>query len=82
MRMKQKTMESMGRKGTQGTRKPRGRSGWVRRRTRTPALANMNAKRVPMFERSAKVPMSKMPAGMPTRKPAIQVAVCGVLYLG
>ena len=31
-----------------------------------------------MFERSAKVPMSQMPAGMPTKRPAIQVLTCGV----
>ena len=44
----------------------------------TPAETITNANSVPMFESSAKVSMSHMPAGMPTTKPAIQVLRCGV----
>ena len=35
-----------------------------------------------MFDRSDSVPMSRMPPGMPTRNPAIHVAVAGVRKRG
>ena len=72
-------MDSAGTNGTSGTRKPRGRSGCFLRRTITPAETRMNANSVPMFDRSANVPISQMPAGIPTANPAIQVLTCGVL---
>jgi predicted permease len=58
------------------------RSGWVLRSTITPSETMMNANSVPMFARSANVPISQMPAGIPTTSPAIQVLMCGVLWTG
>ena len=44
------------------------RSGWRLRRMSTAMETRMKANRVPMFERSASVPMSNIPAGMATKK--------------
>jgi hypothetical protein len=35
-----------------------------------------------MFDKSAKVPMSQTPAGIPTKNPATQVLTCGVFRTG
>src|SRR5712671_7348756 len=78
----QRMIEISGNHGTIGTRNTRLRSGWVRRRIITPSETRAKAKRVPMFERSAASLMAKIPAGMPTAKPAIQVDQCGVLNRG
>src|SRR5215472_5836473 len=48
----------------------------------TPRETRTKAKSVPMFDRSAASLMAKMPEGMPTAKPAIQVDQCGVLKRG
>src|SRR5579885_1220900 len=82
MRITQVTIERVGRYGEKGTRKPRGRSGWVRRSTSTAPATRTKANSVPMLERSASVPISKIPAGTPTTMPAIHVATCGVLKRG
>jgi len=79
---RQKTIDTMGITGHHGTRKLRGRSGCVRRSTSTPAETTMNANSVPMFERSANVSISQMPAGIPTTRPAIHVLTCGVSNFG
>src|SRR5260370_41948013 len=78
----QQTIEMRGSSGTQGTRKPRGRSGCFLRNTITPAETRMNANSVPMLERAANQLTSKTPAGIPTANPATQVLICGVLYFG
>ena len=52
------------------------------RSTITPAETTTKANSVPMLDRSANVPMSQMPAGMPTANPAIQVLTCGVWCTG
>ncbi len=75
-------MERMGNSGTQGTLKPRGRSGWVRRSRITPKETSTKANSVPMLERSAASPISTSPEGRPTARPAIQVDQCGVLKRG
>jgi len=75
MRPPQRMMEMMGNQGTQGTLKPRGRSGWLRRRKITPKETRTKAKSVPMLERSAASPISTRPEGRPTARPAIQEAV-------
>ena len=67
------TMEIKGNQGTSGTRNPRRRSGCVRRRMITPSETSTKAKSVPILERSAASLIAKIPAGMPTAKPAIQV---------
>src|ERR1017187_6393469 len=79
---RQKAMEIIGSHGDPGTLNPRGRAGWVLRSTITPRETMMNANSVPMFAKSAKVPISQMPAGIPTTRPAIQVLMCGVLWTG
>jgi hypothetical protein len=66
---RQQTMEIPGSSGTQGTRKPRGRSGCFLRSTMTPAETRIKANNVPMFD-------------MPTAKPATQVLTYGVLKRG
>jgi len=48
----------------------------------TPAETRTKAKRVPMLDISAKVPTSKRPEGMATRKPATTVAKAGVRKRG
>jgi hypothetical protein len=40
-------------------------------RIMTPIETRAKAKSVPMFDKSESVPMSRIPAGMPTTKPAI-----------
>ena len=76
------TTDRIGTSGTKGTRKPRGRSGCVLRRINTAMDTSTKANNVPMFERSASVPISKIPAGIPTKIPATHVATCGVLKRG
>src|SRR5246127_3149350 len=75
-------MEIRGNQGTRGTRKDRGRCGWLRRKKITPSETSTNAKSVPMLERSAASPISTNPAGMPTAKQAIQVDQYGVWNFG
>ena len=58
-----------------GTRNDRGRSGCFARSTITPSDTSTKANRVPMFESSANVSISQIPAGIPTTKPAIQVLI-------
>ena len=82
IRVRQKTIDAIGSQGQSGTRKPRLRSGWVLRITKTPTETTIKANRVPMLERSANVPMSQTPAGMPTTRPAIQVEIWGVRNVG
>src|SRR5579864_8064822 len=77
-----KMIEINGNHGTSGTLKTRLRSGWVRRRMITPNETSTKANKVPMLERSAASLIAKMPAGMPTANPAIQVDQCGVLDRG
>ena len=48
----------------------------------TPMETRTKAKRVPMLERSARVPMSKRPEGMATTIPATQVEKAGVRKTG
>ncbi len=61
-----------------GARKPRRRSGSRKRKISTPIETSTKANSVPMFDKSASVPMSSIPLGMATRKPATQVATAGV----
>ena len=75
---RQKIIDKLGSSGHHGTRNPRLRSGCVLRSTSTPADTTINAKSVPIFDRSANVPISQMPAGIPTTNPATQVLTCGV----
>src|SRR5579883_1740019 len=76
----QQTIESSGVYGENGTRNPRARSGCVCRKMITPADTIINANRVPILDKSASVPISQMPAGTPTAKPASHVLTCGVRY--
>ena len=72
----------IGTSGTSVTRKGLGRSGAVRRNTQTPMQTRMNAKRVPMFVRSAKSPMSTNIATPPTTMPVQIVVTQGVRNFG
>src|SRR5579872_3142538 len=74
--------EMIGKIGTNGTRKLRGRSGSVFLRKSTPSETSKKANNVPIFERSAASPTSKKAAGSPTAAPAIHVDQCGVWNLG
>src|ERR1700758_4517085 len=78
----QRIIEIRGNHGTSGTLKIRLRSGWVRRRMITPRETSANAKSVPILERAAASLMGKIPDGIPTAKPAIQVDQWGVLNFG
>src|SRR5215469_2258672 len=78
IRTKQNTTDATGIQGENGTRKPRGRSGWRLRRIKTAMETRMNANKVPMLERSTSVPILKIPAGMATKNPATQVEKSGV----
>src|SRR2546422_4169028 len=77
------TTDRIGTSGTKGTRKPRGRSGCVLRRINTAMDTSTKANNVPMFERSASVPISKIPAGIPTKIPATHVGIpAGIFDIG
>jgi len=78
IKTRQNTIERPGSTGHHGTRNPRCRSGCVLRSTITPAETTMNANSVPIFDKSANVPISQIPAGIPTTRPAIHVLTCGV----
>src|SRR5579871_1622811 len=82
IRPPQRMIEIKGNHGTSGTLKTRGRSGCVLRKMITPSDTKTKANNVPMLERSAASLMAKIPDGMPTASPAIQVDQCGVLNLG
>src|SRR5580692_1059366 len=75
-------IEISGNQGTNGTRNPRRRWGSLRRKMMTPRETKTKANSVPMLERSAASLIAKMPEGIPTAKPAIQVDQCGVLKRG
>jgi len=44
----------------------------------TPSDTSTKANKVPMFDMSAASLMAKIPDGIPTTNPAIQVETCGV----
>ena len=64
--------------GASGTRKGRGRSGLVRRRTSTPAHTVANAAKVPNATRSPSTPMGRSPASTQATTPTNRVLRCGV----
>jgi hypothetical protein len=66
-----------GNAGTSGTRKPRSRSGCVRRRTITPALTIKNANSVPMFTSSASSLSGITAASAATTTPMMSVMTTG-----
>src|ERR1700722_2337902 len=78
----QKKRFRMGTEIPPGARKPRRRSGSRKRKISTPIETSTKAKSVPIFDKSASVPISSIPLGMATRKPATQVATAGGGYRG
>ena len=69
----------IGNTGTNGTRKPRSRSGWVRRSTTTPMLTITNANSVPMFTSLASSASGRKAASAAMPRPKTTVVLAGVL---
>src|SRR5258706_10040321 len=73
IKSKQVRIVMMGANGPPGARKARWRLGSRDRRVNTPPATSANANSVPIFDRSASVPISKKPPGTPTTTPATHV---------
>src|SRR3954468_22355048 len=82
IRYRQASAESTGTTGDPGTRKGRGRSGRVRRRTGTAADTSTNANRVPMLTRLASAPSGTNVAMASTRAAKVRVIRTGVPVRG
>ncbi len=65
-----------------GMRNGRGRSGWVRRRTSTPAQTAAKAISVPIEVSSPRMSSGNSAASRAMPMPVITVLICGVRYLG
>ena len=70
--------DSVGKAGTHGIRKGRGRSGRVRRSTMIPIETMTNAISVPMLTSEPSVPIGVSPAARATTTPVTNVEMCGV----
>src|SRR4029453_16331201 len=81
IRMRQVMIPRTGVTGENGTRNGRSASGWITRMMRTAAQTTVNAKRVPMFVRSARMRKGRKAAPMATATPVRMVAFQGVRYL-
>jgi hypothetical protein len=74
----QATIDAIGSSGTPGARKPRSKSGRVRRSTMTPAETRAKANSVPMLTISSSLSIGNTDAGIATSTPTSTVIRTGV----